>query len=264
MQSFKNYITRVEENNDITYNEYCLILEIIGRDDNDDDDDEEEYYSLNEDNIYSLIDYTSEKAIFIYKRMKRDIASLSKQLNITKKAIIIAFIDPTIFNILKAFKFSIKTLLKVFSELGSLIRTGLFDALNDISRTAGVEKIDDKLVHIDDYLEKYPILKKVTGPILAAMIIFIWLNMTFIGNFKYDMNLSAVVDAARGKLTLGTFLASKEGKALLILFGTGSFVSSVWLVATSLNLILAMVYTGLLANKKYHLLDEIKSKIKRQ
>lgn len=249
MRSFSQFVS---DEHDITYDEYRVVLENI-------------YYEredpLLEDNIYPAIGYASEKISFLYNKLKRDINLLSKEFRITQKSIILALINPTIFNILRAFNYSFKTILNLFSELGTLIKAGLFDILKDISASSSVQAIDRGFIDIDKFSEKYPLLKRVNGSILAALMIFVWLNMTFIGNFKYDMNLKSIYEAAKGNLLLGNFLNSTGGKSFLTLFGTGAFVSFPWLGSSVMNITLALLYTGLVLGKQTDLAKKIKDKI---
>ncbi len=251
MHSFSQFI---QDEHEISYDEYRIILENI-------------YYEktdpLLEDNIYSLIGYANEKVKTVYNKLRKDVRLLSKEIKISKESVILALINPTIFNIVKAFNYSLRTILSLFGELSDLIKAGLFDILKDISESSGVQAINKGLINFDKFTEKYPILKRVNGPILAILIIFVWLNMTFIGNFKYDLNLKLIYQSIKGSLTLGDFFSRVEGKAILVLFGTGAFVSFPWLGSTVMNITLALIYTGLVLGRRTELAEKIKGKIEK-
>lgn len=77
----------------------------------------------------------------------------------------------------------------------------------------------------DEFFDKHPWVKSVAGPVVAGILIFIWLNMTFTGDFNYDFNLSSVILALTGKYTLYKFFGSEDGIRMLILLATGVLFS---------------------------------------
>ena len=99
---------------------------------------------------------------------------------------------------------------------------------------------------VDEVLDRYPKLKMVTGFVVAGLLLYIWLNMTFIGDLDYDFNFTDLTNALGGSFSIADLFVSPEGLMLMTLFGTGAAfgLSIPWLGKTAFNLTLAIVYTG--------------------
>lgn len=231
MLLFSEYLN--EELSDISYDEYKLVLETIANDD-----------SLNEDIIPAAV-YTTGKLANLYNSAKRELNKIARKVNLGVASIIIAFYDPSIYNIVRAFRFNFSAMFEAVSGASEILRAGLYDVLTDLSNTETIHAIGSGALKIDVLQDKYPILRKLTGPMLAGMMIYMWLSMTFIGSFKYDMNLKNIALAAGGKYTLRDLLSNNDGRSIIVLFGTGSVVSFPWLGAAMINLGMALIYTGL-------------------
>ena len=95
----------------------------------------------------------------------------------------------------------------------------------------------------DEFFEKHPWVKSVAGPVVAGLLIFIWLNMTFTGDFNYDFDLSSVILALTGKYTLYKFFGSEDGVRMLILLATGVLLSLTfpWPGPDSIKYLMAVV-----------------------
>lgn len=247
MQSFTDYV--VLQESDITYDEFIQVMDDIGNE------------RLDED-IHAANYYLSGKLAALYRTAQKDIKKISKLSDMTVASVVYALKNPTIYNILRVFRFSFKTMFRAISEAGKLVRDGLFEVIEDLSRSNLIQGIESGTVKVDEIIEKYPILKKLSGPVLAGFMLYAWLSMTFIGNFKYDMNIKAMGMALAGEYTISDFIGSKEGKTMLLLFATGGLISFPWLGNSILNLIMAIVYTGLVFAGKTELAQRIKRKIK--
>ena len=44
---------------------------------------------------------------------------------------------------------------------------------------------------VDQVIQKYPKIAKVTGIVVAGLLLFMWINMTFIGDLDYDFNFNS-------------------------------------------------------------------------
>ena len=119
---------------------------------------------------------------------------------------------------------------------------------------------------VDELLDKYPLLKKITGPMVAGLLLLVWLNISFIGDFNYDFDISDMFAAFVGNFNLNDLFVSPEGLAMLSFVATnllsGGVLSVTWLGATKLNLAMAVVYTVLknVGIKNPKLLKMIKNK----
>ena len=97
---------------------------------------------------------------------------------------------------------------------------------------------------VDEFLDKYPILKKIGGIAVAGLLLYIWLNMSFIGDLEYDMNIGDMTAALSGTFSIAELFLSPAGLMMITLFATGGLISAPWLGASTLNLVLALIYTG--------------------
>ena len=111
-----------------------------------------------------------------------------------------------------------------------------------------LDKLKAGTAKIDDLLNRFPILKKITGPVIAGLLFYIWLNMSFTGSFSYDFDMSQILAALVGSYSITDLLATPEGLATLTLLVTGILTAGAlsfpWLADSVRNLVLALVYTG--------------------
>lgn len=64
-----------------------------------------------------------------------------------------------------------------------------------------------------------------TGPVIAGVLVLIWLNMAFTGDFDYDFDMEAIKKALIGEFSLQDLFFSDEGKRLLMLLVTGKVLN---------------------------------------
>lgn len=108
----------------------------------------------------------------------------------------------------------IQTGFKVFKDLQLAIAD--FIAKSKIGRMT-----TDKIKDLSNYLDKHPKLKKYSGFAVAGLLILIWLNMSFTGDFFDDFDLSLVFQCLLGTYSLSEIFASKEGIRMLSLLALG-------------------------------------------
>ena len=227
---------------------------------------------------YTFEDYCSDLILIEKNQLDENLLSgvssrLKEIINIAKDTlsdigvsigdIVRAFKNREVYEILKAFNFSILKILKAINALTNGIHNELVKAFKEIHKTQAMKKIASGAKSLDEFLDEYPILKKLTGPIVAAMLILTWLNMTFIGNFDYDMDISHWFSAALGNYSVYELFVSPEGMAMLTFLTTGILsggsLSVAWLGETIYNLVAALTYV---AFKKTKQNPEIISKLK--
>jgi hypothetical protein len=174
-----------------------------------------------------------------------------------------AFKHPDIFSLLKAFGFSLHKMLKAIQAFTGAIRDGLLKTFAVIAKVGHFQKIRSGLMKVDELLDHYPMLKKVSGLAVAGLLLYMWLNMTFIGDLHYDFDWSNIVNAAHGSFSLADLFASDSGLMLLTLFATGTMLglSVPWLGHSVYNMALAIVYTGFLKAKEHDLAGRVKKLI---
>lgn len=220
---------------DIRYDEYLDILECIAKDGD---------LEVLTEGLFDRVKGFTGKLKAAFTQFKEDLKEIAEQFKMSITDLVIAFKNRNLFAILKAFGFKLKLVLKAINSATALLRKGLMAVFEEIAQTGIFQKIEKGIVKVDDLLKKYPILKRLTGIAVAGLLIYIWLNMTFIGDLDYDFNFSAIFQALSGNYTLHAIFGGGAGIMLATLFATGSVVSAPWLGTTAANLILALVYTA--------------------
>ncbi len=220
------------------------------------------YFSLDE----GIVDIKDKTVNFIKKRLKgasEEFDRISHDFGLSLVQIGHALIEVDIFKLMKAFGFSFKMVLKTLHDLSKIIHTGLFETFKELSDSRVFRKFREGTAKWDEVTNKYPILKKATGPIVAGLIFFMWTQMTFIGNLDYDFDFTAITAALKGNYSLEDVFGGPKGLMLIALFSTGSLISVPWLGSTAYNLILALVYTGIkkVSGSDLSIVKKMKSKM---
>jgi hypothetical protein len=185
-------------------------------------------------NEFSIPSFLSKQYNFV-----KDLAS---QLSVSIKDLAKLFMNKSVFNFFSKIKWS-------FQYVFDLAKKGLViyrDVLNAIGEYVAKSKVgkwtEDKLRDLDNFLKTHPKIKRIAGVGVAALLIYIWFNMTFTGDFEYDFNLVDVLAALGGKFSLTQIFAGKDGMKLLLLFATGVIgLSFPWPGPTSIKFLTAVV-----------------------
>lgn len=175
--------------------------------------------------------------------------------------------NKSVFEMLKHFGFSFVKMIKAMNMAFSLLDKGLLKVLKEIHKSDILKKIRRGTATVDDLINKYPILNRLTGVVVAGLIVMIWLNMSFSGHFGDDMDLSGVFDALRGNFSLDDLFASPHGNKTLVLLmvgvTTGGVATFPWLMKTSANLALAIGFSAMKVIKRNNItFADIKKKVK--
>lgn len=170
---------------------------------------------------------------------------LAMEVNELVKLIKDVMRNPSFLKVLKAFGFSIKKMIVSVEKVSGLLRDGLMKVCIEINKTKLFDKLNQGLITVDHILASYPILKKLSGPMLAGVLLVGWINMTFIGNAKYDFDWSKMWNSVVGGETFATVLGGAEGTMFLALlgFGVGTGISVAWFGLGG-NIIFAVLYTA--------------------
>jgi hypothetical protein len=189
-------------------------------------------------NIPSLISKIFNNLKDIFEKIKEDFGLSIKQL-------ITAFKDKNLFAILKAIGFNIVVLVKCIKTATSLVRSGLMRVFEEIYKSSIFQELKKGTIKIDEFLNNYPILKKIGGIAIAGLLLYIWLNMTFIGDMDYDFNFNDLLNALSGNFSITDLFMSPSGIMMITLFASGFVgISFPWLGSSVYNLVLALIYTG--------------------
>lgn len=149
------------------------------------------------------------------------IKDLKEKVSVKLVDLVKLFLDKVVFKFFAKIKFSMSYLFKLVKK-GFKAYKDIIKAIGEYVASTKVGKwTEEKLKALDDFLAKHPRTKKIAGVVVAGLLIYIWLNMTFTGNADYDFDMADMISALGGGFRLSTLFAGPEGMALLMLFATG-------------------------------------------
>lgn len=180
----------------------------------------------------------------VFGAVKSELTKIADEFGVGLEHLVHAFKNKDVFHLMKVVGFNIKTLLKSINSLSKLTTQGLNSVFTEIHKTGVFQKLRSGAMTVDEVMDKYPILKKVTGPAVAGLLFYMWTQMTFIGDMDYDFDFSKIKQALSGKFSIADLFMSPEGLMLTTLFATGGLMSVAWLGKTTYNLVLALTYTS--------------------
>jgi hypothetical protein len=185
-------------------------------------------------NEFSIPSFLSKQYDFV-----KDLAS---NISINIKDLAKLFMNRTVFNFFSKIKWSFEFVFDL-AKKGLKIYREVLDAIGEyVAKTKVGKWTEDTLNDLDNFLKTHPKIKRIAGIGVAALLIYIWFNMTFTGDFEYDFNLVDVLAALGGKFSLSQIFAGKDGMKLLLLFATGVIgLSFPWPGPTSVKFLIAVV-----------------------
>lgn len=147
-----------------------------------------------------------------------------------------------VFKFLSKIGWSFETIFKLVKK-GFGYYKQVLDAIADFVAKSKVGKwTEEKLKQLDNFLQNHPKTRRIAGIAVAAILVYIWFNMTFTGDFVYDFDMTDMLNALAGKFSLATLFAGTAGTKLLLLFATGAIgLSFPWPGAASKQFIGAVV-----------------------
>lgn len=156
------------------------------------------------------------------------IKNIAQQVKVGIKDIAAMLKNKKIFEFFQKIKFS---MVNLFSKvkLGFKYYKELRSAISEyLSSTKVVKWTEEKLRGLDAFLSKHPKTKRLAGVAVGAILLYIWLNMSFTGDFDYDFDQSTLISALMGNFTLSDIFSGPEGIKLITLFVTGTLFSFPW------------------------------------
>lgn len=227
----------------VTYNEYIDALNEIALLD--------ECGQLNEGVLDSLSGLTGKVGKFI-ANAKKTMSDVLDNTKLKTSDLIKAFKNKEIFGVLKKVGFSIKKLLMMLKAGQKALNHGLSKIFKEIHNSKILQKINSGAMSVDEFLTKYPILKKIGGVAVAGILLWTWFNMSFTGaSLDFDIDQSSVLDALAGNFSIADLFTSPDGLKTLAFLALGlSGISVVtYFPATAYNLTMSIIYTGLKKSK---------------
>jgi len=184
--------------------------------------------------------------VSVFRDLRLGLEKVSRDFKLGLPDIITAIKQKDVFGVLKAFGFNIRLMFRAIFEFTKAVRGGILEVFRSMHQQKIFQALKRGTMKVDQVIQKYPKLAKVSGIAVAGLLLFMWVNMTFIGDLDYDFNFSSMTDALKGNFSLADLFMSPEGLMLMTLFGTGAVfgLSVPWLGKTMYNFVLALVYTG--------------------
>lgn len=170
---------------------------------------------------------------------------IAKYANRKLDDLLYLFKDSRVFKFFSAIKFSFQNLWK-YLQMGFKAYTDIQKAIAGyLSKTKVGKWTEEALLGLNKFLQSHPKLKRVGGVAVAGLLLYIWLNMSFTGDFIYDFDFSDLLNALRGKFDLAALFSGTDGTRLLLLFATGLMgLGFPWPGPTHVKLVTAVI-TGL-------------------
>jgi hypothetical protein len=191
-----------------------------------------------DDSLYEFLSGITGKLKKYYDFIK----DLAEKAKIGIKDIAELLKNKGVFEFFKKIGFSVK-------RLFDLVRKG-FKYYRDLQRTIAeyiaetkvVKWTTDKIKDLDEFLKRHPKTKRLVGIAVGAILLYIWLNMSFTGDFDYDFDQSTLISALLGNFSLTDIFTGPDGVKLLTLFITGSFLSFPWPGPQTALFIVSLIY----------------------
>ena len=159
--------------------------------------------------------------LILVAHLKELVHDLVDGLKIGIKDIIAALKQKDIFALLKGIGFNLKVLAKDMIKLAHSTPKLLIDTFKHLEQAGWLDKIQKGAATVDELLHAHPVLTKVGGVVIGALLFYMWINASFVGHPTTDLDVTTIVKALRGEFDVTDIFASPEGIASLILGLTG-------------------------------------------
>jgi hypothetical protein len=209
------------------------------------------------------IDNLDESVISNTLKNKIDfIKDISTTIGTNIKDLINVFKDRKVFKFFQKIGWSLKSLYNLVKK-GFKLADQLASAISEyVANTKVVKWTENELRKLDKWLSKHPKTRRIVGIGVAAILVYIWFNMTFTGAFDYDFDMSDMLAALAGSVVLSDLFTGPNGIKLLMLFTTGMIgLSFPWPGPSHILFVSAVVGTLIRNNKRKF--KEVSAKVKR-
>jgi len=205
------------------YNEYCNFVNEYSID-------------LNESLLSGISGALKKKIDFI--------KDISMKLGIEFIELLKVFKETKIFKFFVRIGWSIKKLYDLLQKGLKYVHIVIDAVAEYISKTKVGKWTEEKLKDLDKWLQNHPKTKRIAGLAVAAILAYIWFNMTFTGDFSYDFGMDDLLNALAGNITLASIFAGPNGTKLLLMFATGAIgLTFPWPGPTKIQFISGIIST---------------------
>ena len=136
------------------------------------------------------------------KKKFQFIKSLAVGMRVKIKDLITFFKNSKIFKFFKSIGFQMAKLHRMLKK-GFKVYQDFLTAVGDfIAKTPAGQWTEKKLKQLDEFFKTHPKTKRVAGLVVAALLVYIWFNMTFTGDPAFDFGMDDLLAALAGKFKL--------------------------------------------------------------
>ena len=189
--------------------------------------------------------FSKEKTAAALKDLKTHVGDVSKSVGVDAKVVAKAFKEPSVYNTINALGGSLsaasKTIIGGARTIGKVLDVGG----GVISDTKSFKKLEKGVMKVDEFMDKNPKLKKLSGAAVAGIAAYQWLNMSFSGDIESDYDVSLIADGIAGKAGFADLINTPAGVKSMALLGAGLATGGlpIWMAGKA-GLGLALAYTG--------------------
>ena len=202
----------------------------------------------------------------VAKKLKSHAETLSKDLGATTEEIKKAFKQKDAYSFMKQIGFGFNNAATLALDTMKTFNVGLKSIFEEIHKSKILKKVEVGAIKVDEFLDKYPPLKKIGGVAVAGFLIYQWQNMAFSGDFDDDFDVSTIGAALTGSYSVKDVFSSPQGLKNLTQLTAGivAGVTFPWGKVLPATLRLAVLYTGAKKLKNKELMEKIKAKLKKK
>ncbi len=157
MTKFNNYLNEEQIIESIDFELYCQLISP----------------DIDENFLRNLKDKGMEFLLKVFKPIKDTLLKIAGDFKVGISEVVSAFRERSIFNFLKAVRFNIGVLLRSIGEVGKLVRQGLMKVFEEISKSGVIQQLRKGTLKIDQFLDQYPLLKRIGGIAVAGLLLYI-------------------------------------------------------------------------------------------
>lgn len=175
------------------------------------------------------------------------VKEISSKIGFRAKELFQMMKNKDVFSFFHHFKFNVSSVIdmmkkgyKVYVQIANFFPDLITELIVD-SRTFKWSR--EQLQKIKEWLKRHPRIARLSGVALAGLLLVIWLNMSFVGDFVNDMDFGMIFDAIRGRFDIVDFLTGDAGVKTLVLFATGLMGISFTWFTTPVNIAIALFTT---------------------
>jgi len=157
------------------------------------------------------------------------IKSLAKSAKQDVKSIIPLLKNKQIFQFFAKIKFSLSKLFsilkkgyKMYSKLEGIITTYIADS-------KVVKWTQNELSKLDKFLSDHPVIKRFGGLVVAGLLVYIWLNMSYDPiDIEWSLSFEDIIKALAGNFSISDLFAGPSGIKMLSYLVIGMMTGGVW------------------------------------